>query len=57
MAYKSKREVTFYRFACGAPPYKQSRSQAAIVDLIRFPRKRASQGCGRNKHQDNHRKA
>ncbi|XZE35872.1 hypothetical protein SH501x_001416 [Pirellulaceae bacterium SH501] len=44
-AYKSTRELTYYRFACGAPSYKQSRSITAIEQLRENPRQPHSKGC------------
>lgn len=34
LAYRSKRVLTYYRFACGAPSYKQPRSIESI-DVLR----------------------
>lgn len=44
-AYKSEPEVTYYKFKCGAPAYKQSRSANAIEQLRSEPRQLHQCGC------------
>lgn len=57
-AYKSTRECTYYRFGCGAVPYKQSRSIAAIRVLRLTGRSMSRYGCATTRHsQDGKEKA
>jgi hypothetical protein len=44
-AYKSKTHCTYYRFHCGAPSYKQSRSLSALIVLRTDRNRMHAAGC------------